>query len=124
MCTVGVGVLAVSYVAPGTCSLTAQVAAGTDYTAASGTTQTFTITPKKPATTNHHQPARQRDLWRWLHGHSEHDRRRRKIGHVEHGHCVTASGLTVSYVGVGTCSLNAQVAAANDCLSSWAAPRT
>ena len=46
--------LTVSYIAVGTCSLTAHVAAGTDYAAADGTAQTFTIyrTPTTPMISN------------------------------------------------------------------------
>jgi hypothetical protein len=43
VCTVTAGV--VSYVAVGTCTLTAHVAAGTNYTAADGNPQSFTVSP-------------------------------------------------------------------------------
>ncbi len=45
VCTVGPDSVTVSFVATGTCSLTPEVNAGTDYTAATGTAQTFTVTP-------------------------------------------------------------------------------
>ena len=45
VCRVGSDGHTVSYVASGTCSLTAQVAAGTTYAAASGAAQTFFISP-------------------------------------------------------------------------------
>ena len=43
-----------AYVAAGTCSLTAHLAAGTTYTAADGTAQTFSVyaTPSPPTITN------------------------------------------------------------------------
>jgi hypothetical protein len=55
VCTVGPAGLTVAYVAAGTCSLTAQVAATPDYQAASGSPQTFGIgraTPSTPTVTN------------------------------------------------------------------------
>ena len=42
--------LAVSYVGPGTCTLTAHVAAGTDYTAADGSPQSFTVSSSSSST--------------------------------------------------------------------------
>ena len=42
--------LVVSYVGVGTCSLTAHVAAGTDYSAADGTAQSFSVNPATPKT--------------------------------------------------------------------------
>ena len=53
VCTVTAGV--VNYVGVGTCSLTAHVAQGTNYLAADGTAQTFTVsrgTPTAPTITN------------------------------------------------------------------------
>ena len=48
ICTVAGGV--VTYIAIGTCSLTAHVAAGTNYNAADGSAQTFTVTVKGGST--------------------------------------------------------------------------
>ncbi len=50
VCTVGVDGLTVSYVGVGTCSLSAHVSAGTDYLAADGTAQTFSVGQATPAT--------------------------------------------------------------------------
>jgi len=50
VCTVGTDGLTVHYVTAGTCSLTAQVTAGTLYLAASGSAQTFTVSSVTPPT--------------------------------------------------------------------------
>ena len=49
-CTVGGDGVTVTYAGVGTCSLTAHVAAGTNYTAANGSAQTFTVTVKEAQT--------------------------------------------------------------------------
>ncbi len=108
----------VSYIGVGTCSLTAHVAAGTDFLAADGTAQTFSVSQEAPTTpTISNLP----------------------VGGIFGGgftatvvttgdgtkfvtsstsSVCTASGLDVSYVGVGTCSLTAHVAAGTDFLAA------
>ena len=63
--------LDVTYVTAGTCTLTAQTAASTNYAAASGSPQSFTIgqaTPSAPTITNI-PGERHLELGRWIHRH-------------------------------------------------------
>ncbi len=84
VCTVGIDGLTVSYVGVGTCVLTAKVASGTDYLAASGGQQSFSVqpaTPSKPSISNiPANPCVRRELRR----DGEHERRRDEVGHLEH----------------------------------------
>ena len=66
--------LVVSYVGVGTCSLNAQVAAGADYLAATGTAQTFTIGRANSDHADHHEHPFTRQRVLRLHGQRRHDR--------------------------------------------------
>jgi hypothetical protein len=112
VCTVASGV--VTYVGVGTCSLTAALAAGIDYAGATGSAQTFMVTaaaPSAPRVTNLPTSA--------IFGASftpavatTGDGATSVISNST-SVCTVASGV-VSYVGVGTCSLTASVAAGVD----------
>ena len=111
-CTVTSGV--VSYVGAGTCSLTASVAATTDYAAASGSAQTFTIgkaTPTAPTISDiPANPAYQENFAATV---STTGDGTTSVASSTTGVC-TVNGLTVTFVGVGTCSLTASVASGTD----------
>ena len=65
-----------------------------------------------PHHADHLEPARLRCGRGRLHGHREHHRGRNEVGHLQRATSVcTVSGFAVTYVGVGTCSLTAHVAA-------------
>ena len=120
--------LIVTYVGGGTCSLTAGVMASTNYPAASGTAQTFPVlpaTPTAPSITNlptggtYGQPSFKATV----------------SGTSSTGTLSVTSnsptvctvgpdGLTVSYVGAGTCSLSAEVAPTPDYLAASGTPQT
>ncbi len=103
--------LAVSYVGVGTCSLTAHVAAGTNYGAADGTAQSFSVSTEAPTTpTISNLPASGTYGGGFTAIVSTDGDGTKSVTSNSTGVC-TASGLAVSYVGVGTCSLTAHVAA-------------
>ena len=107
----GANGLTVTYVGVGTCTLTAHVAAGTDYAAADGNPQSFSVgqgTPTTPSISNLPAAGTYGGGFTALVG--------------TNGDGTTsvtssaplvcgANGLTVTYVGVGTCTLTAHVAA-------------
>ena len=106
--------LAVSYVGVGPCTLTAQVAAGTNYGAASGSAQTFSVgqaTPSTPTITN--LPASGTYGSGFTANVSTNGDGTTSVTSSTPSVC-TASGLSVSYVGAGPCTLTAQVAAGTD----------
>jgi hypothetical protein len=103
--------LTVVYVTPGQCTLTAHVAASADYTEASGTAQSFTIaqaTPTPPTITN--LPASGTYGGGFTAVVKTNGDGTTSVTSATPGECTT-NGLVVTYVGAGTCSLNAQVAA-------------
>ena len=103
--------LTVTYVGVGTCSLNAQVAAGTNYTAATGTAQTIPVGKKTPTMiTISNLPGSGTYGGGFTATVSTDGDGPKSVTSSTPSVC-TASGLTVTYVGVGTCSLNAQVAA-------------
>ena len=102
---------AVTYVGVGTCSLTAHVAAGTNFAAANGTAQTFTIgqgTPTTPTISN--LPASGAVGGGFTATVSTTGDGTKSVTSNATSIC-TVSGFAVTYVGVGTCSLTAHVAA-------------
>ena len=116
--------LAVSYVGVGTCSLTAHVAAGTDYGAANGTAQTFSVgqtTPTTPTISN--LPASGTFGGDFTATVSTSGTGTKSVTSNSTAVC-TATGLAVSYVGVGTCSLTAHVAAGTDYRSASGTAQT
>ena len=101
---------AVFYVGVGQCSLTAQVAAGTNYTAASGTAQTFIVgqaAPSTPVISN--LPGSGTYGGGFAATVTTTGDGTRSVTSNSPGVC-TANGSAVTYVGVGQCSLTAQVA--------------
>jgi hypothetical protein len=109
VCTVsGLGV---SYVGVGTCSLTAHVAAGTNYAAADGNAQTFSVgqaTPNAPSITNLPAGGTYGGGFTAAVG-TQGDGTTSITSST--GSVCTVSGTSVSYVGAGTCTLTAHVAA-------------
>jgi trimeric autotransporter adhesin len=106
--------LAVSYVGAGTCSLTAHVTEGTDYSAADGTAQTFGVDPGTPSTpVISNLPAMGSDGGGFTATVSTDGDGTTWVTSNSTSVC-TASGLAVSYLVPGTCSLTAHVAAGTD----------
>ena len=106
--------LSVSYLGVGVCSLTAHVAAGTNYGAADGSAQTFTVgqaTPTSVAISN--LPASGTYLGGFTATVSTDGDGAPSVTSNSTSVC-TVSGFVVTYVGVGTCSLTAHVAAGID----------
>ena len=106
--------LAVSYVGAGMCSLTAHVAQGTNTGAADGTAQTFTVnraTPTTPTISN--LPSSGTDGGGFTATVSTTGDGTTSVTSNSANVC-TASGLAVSYVGAGTCSLTAHIAQGTD----------
>ena len=102
--------LTVSYVAVGTCSLTAHVAAGPGYAAADGTAQAFTIyrTPTTPMISN--IPPSPVFGGSFVAAVSTSGDGAKSVTSNSPGVCtVGGDGLTVTFVSVGTCSLTASV---------------
>jgi trimeric autotransporter adhesin len=116
--------LTVSYVGVGTCTLTAHVATGTDYSAGSGSGQSLSVgqaIPTTPTVTN--LPT----------GGSFGGGFGATVGTTGDGatsvtssttSVCTASGLTVTYVGVGTCTLTAHVAAGTNFSAGTGSPQS
>ena len=103
--------LTVSYVGVGLCTLTASVAAATDYTAATGSPQSFTVYQATPTVSISDLPASGTYGGGFTATVSTNSTGTTSVTSSTTSVC-TASGLTVSYTGVGTCTLQAQVAAA------------
>ena len=106
--------LTVGYISVGTCSLTAKVGVGTDYTTATGTAQTFTVTratPTAPKISN--LPTGGVSGGSFSASVTTNGDGTKLVTSSSPSVC-KATGLTVSYVGVGTCSLTAKVGVGND----------
>jgi hypothetical protein len=104
--------LAVSYVGVGTCSLNAQVAAGSNYLGASGSAQTFTIGragATTPTITNIPSPASEFFGFTAIVG-TTGDGTTSVVSSTPKVCSVGTNGLTVTFVGFGTCSLTPSVA--------------
>ena len=105
--------LVVSYVSAGQCTLTAQVAASATYAVASGTAQSFTvgaISPTAPSITNLPSNPTYSPGGGFTATVSTDSNGTKSVTSSTPGVC-TASGLVVSYVSAGQCTLTAQVAA-------------
>ncbi len=115
VCTVEPNGLTVTYITVGTCSLTAQVASSTDYKAATGSVQSFVIgqsaaTP--PTVENLPAGGVYAGGFVAVVGGSTNTTGTTSVSSSTPGVCsVGPDDLTVSYVGIGTCSLTAVVAA-------------
>jgi trimeric autotransporter adhesin len=116
--------LTVSYVGTGTCTLIAQVSAGTNYTAASGTPQSFSVgqaTPSTPTISN--LPASGVNGGGFTATVSTNGDGTTSVTSSSPSVC-TASGLTVSYVGTGNCTLTAQVSAGTNYTAASGTPQS
>ena len=126
VCTVGTDGLTVSFVGAGTCTLTAQVATGKEYSAATGTPQTLTVTlgtPTTPVITN--VPSGSTVGGTFVASVSTSGDGTRSVLSGSPSICTVGSGgLTVSFVGAGTCSLTAQVTAGKEYAAATGAPQT
>jgi hypothetical protein len=112
VCTVGNDGLTVSFAGAGTCSLTAQVAAGTNYSAAGGSAQTFSVLlpPTAPVITN--LPPSPVFGQTFMASVQTNGDGTTFVTSGPPGVCtVGQDGLTVTFGGVGTCTLRAHVAA-------------
>ena len=106
--------LVVSYVGVGTCSLTAHVSQGTDYTAADGSPQTLQVSQAAPTTpTISNLPGSGTFGGGFTAQVSTDGDGTTSVTSSTTDVC-TVSGDAVSYVGVGPCSLTAHVAAGTD----------
>ncbi len=126
VCTVGGDGLTVTYVGVGSCSLTAHVAVGTDYSSATGTAQTFSIAQAVPSTpTISNLPAGGTFGGGFTATVSTTGDGVKSVTSNSTGICtVGGDGLTVTYVGVGTCSLTAHVAVGTDYLAADGSAQT
>jgi len=118
--------LTVSYVGVGTCSLTAQVAAGTDYLARSGSAQSFTVgraVPSTPTITNIPSPANEFFGFTAIVG-TNGDGTKSVTSNTPGVCSVGTNGLTVTFVGFGTCSLTPSVAQGSDYFGATGSPQT
>ena len=115
-CTVGVDDLTVDYVGVGTCFLTASVAATTDYTATNGSTQTFSIGKATPTVSISNIPssAPYGGNFTPIYAIAPVDDTGVISAISNSAHVCIINSSTVDYVGVGTCSLTASVAATTD----------
>ena len=116
--------LAVSNVGVGTCTLTAHVADGTDFTAADGGPQNFPVgqaTPSTPSISN--LPASGTYGGGFTATVSTTGDGTTSISSSTPSVC-TASGLAVSNVGVGTCTLTAHVADGTDFTAADGGPQS
>ncbi len=125
-CTVGGDGLTVSFVGAGTCSLTAHVAAGTDYTAADGSAQTFGIgraAASTPVIINIPSPANEFAGFTATVGTTGDGTM--SVTSNSSGVCtVDPNGLTVTFVGFGTCSLTPSVAQGPNHFGATGNPQT
>jgi len=121
-CTVTSGV--VSYVGVGTCTLTASVTASGNYAAGTGSEQSFSIgkaTPTAPTISDiPANPAYQENFAATV---STTGDGTTAVASSTTGVC-TVNGLTVTFVGVGTCSLTASVASGTDYLEGTGSVQT
>jgi hypothetical protein len=116
--------LVVSYVGVGQCSLTAHVSQGTDYTAADGTPQSFQVSQGAPTTpTISNLPGSGTFGGGFTAQVSTDGDGATSVTSSTTDVC-TASGLSVSYVGVGPCTLTAHVAAGTNYGAADGTPQT
>ena len=124
VCTVGNDNFTVDFVASGQCTIEAHVASGTDYSSANGQPQSFMVakaTPTTPTIANLPSGA--------VYGGTlsavvtTNGDGTKTVTSLTSSVC-TATGLSVSYVGAGTCTLVAHVASGNNFLNSDGAPQS
>jgi trimeric autotransporter adhesin len=105
----------VSYVGVGTCTLTASATATTDYTAVTGSAQSFTVSGATPTISISNIPssAIYGGTFTASYSYSGNGSPTESVTSSTTSVC-TVSGSTVSYVGVGTCTLTASATATTD----------
>jgi hypothetical protein len=118
--------LLVTYVGVGVCSLNAQVADGLNYVAGSGAAQTFTVgraTPPTPTITNIPSPANEFFGFTAIVNRSGDGAT--SVTSNTPGVCrVGSNGLTVTFVGFGTCSLTPNVSQGTNYQAISGSPQT
>jgi hypothetical protein len=118
--------LSVTYVGVGTCSLNARVAAGANYLAGTGATQSVTVgyaTPSTPTITNIPSPAN--EFFGFTAVVATNGDGTKSVTSNTPGVCsVGTNGLTVTFVGFGTCSLTPSVAQGSDYFGATGTPQT
>ncbi len=118
--------LVVTYVTAGQCTLIPQVAASTTYAAASGSAYNFTVgraVPSTPAITNIPSPANELFGFTAVVGTTGDGTT--SVTSSTPGVCsVGTNGLTVSFVGFGTCSLTPSVAQGSNYFGATGSPQT
>ena len=118
--------LIVSYVGVGTCSLSAQVAAGSNYLAGSGAAQRFTIgraVPTTPTITNTPSPANEFFGFTAIVG-TTGDGTTSVTSSTPNVCSVGTNGLTVTFVGFGACTLTPSVAQGANYFGATGSPAT
>ena len=124
VCTVGVDNLTVTFVGVGTCTLTPHVAAGTDYAAADGSPDAFTVgpaTPTPPTISNIPASPVFGGSFTAALG-TDSDGAPSVTSSTPSVCTVGVDHLTVSFVGVGTCTLTPHVAASTDYAAADGSP--
>jgi len=111
ICTVTSGV--VNYVSAGSCSLTASTAATTDYAAATGTAQSFSIAQATPTISINDLPSSGIYGGSFTPTFANSGNGTASVASNSTSVCTVTSGA-VNYVGVGSCSLTASTAATTD----------
>jgi hypothetical protein len=112
VCTVGPDGLTVSFIAVGNCMLTAQVADGTDYTAATGTMQSVTVSPGMPSLpTITNLPAGGAFGGGFTATVNTTGDGAKQVMSTTTSVCTVSNGLQVAFVAPGTCTLTAEVGA-------------
>ena len=120
VCTVGGDGLTVTYVGLGTCSLTSHIAQGTNYLAGEGSAQTFSVaraTPAPPTISNLPATAIYGNNFTAVLA-SQGDGAPSVTSTSTNVCTVGPDNLTVTFVGIGTCSLASHVAQGTDYLAS------
>ena len=118
--------LVVTYVGVGSCALNAQVAASPNYVAGTGASQTFTIgraVPTKPTITNIPSPANEFFGFTAIVG-TTGDGTTSVTSNTPKVCSVDTNGLTVTFVGFGTCSLTPHLAQGGDYFGASGSPQT
>ena len=124
VCAVGTNGLSVTYAGAGECTLTAHVATGANFLAADGTAQSFTVgqaTPTTPTITG--APTSGIFGGGFTATVSTNGDGTKSVTSSTPTVCST-SGVIVSYIGIGACSLNAQVAAGVDYVGASGSAQT
>ena len=125
-CSVGADGLTVSYVAAGECGLVAAVGAGPNYGANTGSNQQFGIsraTPSAPVVSN--IPVGATEFGGFTASVETNGDGAPSVTSSSPGVCAVGSnGVSVTYVGFGTCSLTASVGQGQDYLGRSGSPQT